>query len=184
MISPYGTISVRQIQMIQELSRAEILVYLVLTAHAGKSGLAWPSVATMTTITGLSARSVRRGLSGLRKSDLISALEQPGKPTRYSIGKTMVPAPVKKLALVPAPVPAPVPAIVPAPVPAIVSDHNISDDMIQAAKQWFYDCHMGHDIDPPSPELVRAIQADLGIYYRELLEENPRMKLLIGESGG
>ena len=69
-----------------KLSSNEVKVLLVYARFAGKDGLAWPSVAKVAYMTGLSARSVQRALRALQSPHGLLQKQSAGKGGRANGG--------------------------------------------------------------------------------------------------
>lgn len=86
-----GPIPLRIVQanMLARLTHSEVRVYVALCAHAsGRSGEAYPSVATLADETGLHDRTVQGGLKSLTSAGFVSIAKPGGgrgKPTVYRI---------------------------------------------------------------------------------------------------
>lgn len=69
-----------------DASQGARLVFLVIALHANGDGDAWPKVATIARLAGMSQRTVAYRLAELEKIGLVTVHRRLGRQHRYSVG--------------------------------------------------------------------------------------------------
>ena len=73
----------------QELTPSQKLALLALAEHANDSGVCWPSLARLASLTGMGKRTVQRAIVDLEALNLLTKETGKGKSARYKLDLTV-----------------------------------------------------------------------------------------------
>jgi hypothetical protein len=96
-VAGWSRMSNAVVDRIPEIGLPAFAVFAVLAKHANADGVAWPSIARLVKATGLSQRTVRRGLQALKDADLVDWTPRLGAngvstSNRYQLAPSILPA--------------------------------------------------------------------------------------------